>query len=188
MPPSGAGGQWLSTKAGYEWCYVPPSGKVYLYIWDKTLCYDPVARAWQDLAAEPRKKCEIWGALCYDPVNKEILHAGGDGGSADVSTWAYSIEKNEWRQLEFAAPVLQGLLLKAKDLRRQAKDLLGRAANRFAVTETAEEAQADLAKQAIELAAAAEKLAGQIDRPRSGVMKRRRAAWPSAGWRRPLTG
>ena len=30
--------------------------------------------------------------------------AGGDGGSADISTWAYSIEKNEWRKLEFGSP------------------------------------------------------------------------------------
>ena len=43
----GAGGQWLKTKTYGEYCYVPESGKVFAYMWDKTLCYDVVARSWE---------------------------------------------------------------------------------------------------------------------------------------------
>jgi len=158
----GAGGQWLETRTTYAWCYVPGNGKVYASMWDKTLCYDVVARTWQDLGAKPRDTCRVWGSMCYDPVNKELLHSGGDGGSADVSTWVYSIEKNEWRRLEFGSPKLKELSAKAKDLRWQAKALLGACCNRFAITETAAEAKADLAAKAAELAAAADKLAGEV--------------------------
>jgi hypothetical protein len=158
----GAGGQWLETRTTYEWCYVPDNGKVYLYLWDKTLCYDPAARTWQDLEAQPRTKCRLWGSMVYDPVNKEVLHAGGDGGSADVSTWAYDLAKNEWRQLVFGSPEMAALGRLSRALCWQAKALLGAAVNRFTVAETDAEAKADLAAQAGELAAAAEKLGADV--------------------------
>ena len=158
----GAGGQWLTSRVDYECCYVPDDGKVYAYLHDKTLRYDPKARTWEDLRAKPRTSCRVWGSMTYDPVNKEILHAGGDGGSADVATWAFSIEKNEWRRLEFGSPEARDLHAKAKALRWQAKALLGAACNRFAITETDAEAKADLAAQAAALAAAGEKLAPSV--------------------------
>lgn len=159
----GAGGQWLTSRVDYECCYVPDDGKVYVYLHDKTLRYDPKARTWEDLKAKPRTTCRVWGSMCYDPLNKEILHTGGDGGSADVATWAYSIARNEWRRLEFGTPEQRDLHAKAKTLRWQAKALLGAACNRFAITETNQEAKADLAAQAAELAAAAEKLAPSVN-------------------------
>lgn len=162
LPRPGCGGQWQTTKLNYEFAYVPENGKVYAYLYDKTICYDPSSRLWQDLGAKPRTSCRIWGSMCYDPVNKEILHAGGDGGSATVATWAYSIEKNEWRKLEFGSAKFKELAASAKDLRWQAKALLGACANRFAVSETAAEAKADLAARANELSAAAGKLAGAV--------------------------
>ena len=158
----GAGGQWLQTATTYDWCYVPDNGKVYLSMWDKTLCYDVAARNWQDLQAKPRDKCHVWGSMCYDPVNKEILHTGGGGGSADISTWAYSIEKNEWRKLEFGPPKSKELFTNAKDLCWQAKSLLGACANRFAVTETEQESKTDLAAKAAALAEAAGAFSGKI--------------------------
>lgn len=158
----GAGGQWLTSRVDYEHCYVPDDGKVYVYLHDKTLRYDPKARTWEDLKAKPRATCRVWGSMCYDPVNKEILHAGGDGGSAEVATWAYSIERNEWRRLEFGSPEQRDLHARARALCWQAKALLGAVCNRFAITETDEEAKADLAAQAAELAAATEKLAPSV--------------------------
>ena len=155
----GAGGQWLTSRVDCECCYVPDNGRVYLYLHDKTLCYDPVARTWEDLEAKPRASCRIWGSMCYDPVNKEIVHAGGDGGSADVGTWVYDIAKNEWRKLNFGSPEAKTLLDRAKALRWQAKALLGAVCNRFAVTGTDDEAKVDLVAKGAELAAAAEKLA-----------------------------
>ena len=109
----------------YEFAFVPDGGKVYAYVYNKTICYDPVARAWEETGAKPRTSCRIWGSMCYDPVNKEILHSGGDGGSAAIGTWVYSIASNEWRKLEFGSPQRSELTAKAKDLRWQAKALLG---------------------------------------------------------------
>lgn len=76
----GAGGQWHDGKTYGEYCYVPDGGKagwVYAYLWNKTLRYDIAEHTWKDLETTPRDKCRLWGSLCYDPVNKEILHAGG---------------------------------------------------------------------------------------------------------------
>jgi len=158
----GAGGQWLTTRTNYEWTYVPDTGKVYLYLHDRTLCYDPAARTWQDLQAKPRSACRIWGSMRYDPIHKEIVHSGGDGGSADVSTWVYGIEANEWRRLDFGSAPMKELGGRGRALRWQAKALLGACCNRFAVTETDQEAKADVAARAAELAAAAEKLAADV--------------------------
>lgn len=156
----GCGGQWQTTKLNYEFCYASGDGKVYAYLYDKTLRYDPAARSWQDLGAKPRTSCRIWGAMCYDPVNKEILHAGGDGGTAAIATWAYSLEKNEWRTLEFGSDALKDLATQARALTWQAKALLGACCNRFAVSETPAEAKADLPALAAALCADAGKLAG----------------------------
>ncbi|MDD4890882.1 MAG: kelch repeat-containing protein, partial [Phycisphaerae bacterium] len=158
----GAGGQWLVTRTNYEWCYVPDNGRVYLYVHDRTLCYDPVNRTWEDTNATPRTSCNIWGSMAYDPVNKEIFHAGGDGGSAVVGTWVYSIEKNKWRMLEFGSDKAKALGDEAKKLCWQAKALLGAAANRFAVSETKEEAKADLKAKAITLREEAKRLLAQV--------------------------
>ena len=158
----GCGGQWLTTRLNYEFAYVPENGKVYAYLYDKTICYDPVARTWQDLGAKPRTSCHIWGSMCYDPVNKEILHSGGDGSSTNICTWAYSIEKNEWRKLEFGSDKLKALAEPAKQLRWQAKALLGACCNRFAIIETEAEAKAELAAQAKALAASADKFAREV--------------------------
>jgi len=158
----GAGGQWHNGKAYGEYCYAP-DGKIYAYMHRTyTLAYDVAGRTWTDLKAQPRTKARLWGSMCYDPVNKEILHAGGGSGSAEVSTWAYSIEKNEWRQLEFGSDALKPLFAKAKALRWQAKTLVGRCASRHQIAETADEAKVDLPAEAAKLAAAASKLAAEV--------------------------
>lgn len=158
----GAGGQWHDGKTYGEYCYVAADGAIYAYMWNKTLRYDVAGRTWKDLEARPREKCPLWGSMCFDPVNKEILHAGGAGGSADVSTWVYSIEKNEWRKLEFGSEPFRKQFATAKGLRWQAKELLGRCSSRHAFAETAEEAKVDLAAEAAKLITAAEKLAADV--------------------------
>ena len=154
-----AGGQWSKAKLYGEYCYVPDVGKagtVYACMKNTTIAYDVAGRTWTDLKAKPRTKARIWGSMCYDPVNKEILHAGGGSGSAELSTWAYSIAKNEWRQLEFKPGVLQGLFDGAKKSRWQAKTLLGRCSSRHQAAETPDEAKVDLPAEAAKLAAEAE--------------------------------
>jgi hypothetical protein len=159
----GAGGQWLGTATTYDWCYVPDNGRIYVSIGSKLFAYDTKARTWEDLKTKPRAKANCWGSLCYDPVNKEILHTGGGSGSAEVSTWAYNLASNEWRQLEFGSPVQKALYAKAAALVWQAKLLVGGCANRFSVTETPAEAKADLGARAAELVSAGDKLASEIE-------------------------
>lgn len=158
----GCGGQWQVTKVNYEFAYVPDNGKVYAYLYDTTICYDPATRLWQDLKAKPRTSCRIWGAMTYDPIHKELVHSGGDGSSETVGTWVYNLEKNEWSKLDFGSPKQKELFAKSKALCWQAKALLGAAANRFAFSETATEAKVDLTVKGAELSAAAGKLAGDI--------------------------
>ncbi len=158
----GAGGQWLNSKTYGEYCYLPDDGKIYAYMWDMTLSYDVSRRTWTDLGAQPRTACRIWGSMCYDPVNKEILHAGGDGGSTEIGTWVYSIDKNQWRELEFGSNELNSLLPHGKRIQSDAKALLGRTANRYTVTETEEESKADLAALARELAHATKQFRDRI--------------------------
>jgi Galactose oxidase, central domain len=164
----GAGGQWHNGKTYGEYCYVPEggqSGKVYVYMWGKyTLCYDVAQRTWSDLKAEPRTKCRLWGAMCYDPLNKEILHAGGDCGSADLSTWAYDIAGNKWRQLELGSAQLKKLWSQSKSLRWQAKTLLGRCSSRHQVAETDAEAKIKLPGQAVKLVMSAGKLLAEVQK------------------------
>lgn len=159
-----AGGQWVETRGYHEYCYVPDTGMIYVYMHDKTLCYDPVRRTWEDLRAVPRSGCRIWGAMCYDPVNREIVHAGGDGAGDQVRTWLYSIDRNEWRVLECGWRQLKELHVRARQLCRDAEAMVGAACNRFAISETDEEAGADLAAVAGRVAQAAETLAAEAAR------------------------
>jgi hypothetical protein len=174
----GAGGQWHNAKTYGEYCYVPDvgkAGKLYVYIWKThTLCYDVAERTWTDLKAEPRVKARIWGSMAYDPVNKDIVHAGGGSGSAEVSTWAYSIEKNEWRELDFGSAALKKLHGEAKDLRWQAKALVGRCASRHQVAETEAEAKVDLTAEAKKLVEVAERLHAAVKE--AGLAARENAA------------
>lgn len=161
----GAGSQWHDGKTYGEYCYVPEGGTggtIYAYMWNKTICYDVAARTWKDLEAKPREKCRIWGSLCYDPVNREILHAGGDGGTADTSTWVYSIEKNEWRKLDFGSARIKEFQARAQALSWQAKELVGRCASRHAVAETVPESKVDLPGEGTKLAASAQTFAGEV--------------------------
>ncbi len=158
-----AGGQWAGVATNsFAWCYVPDDGKIYLCPRGMMFVYDTAKRTWGDAKTKPRGSNLVWGSMCHDPVNKEILHSGGGGGSAEVATWAYSIEKNEWRKLDCGSTKLKELFGKAKTLRWEAKTLLGRCASRHAVAETAEEAKVDIPGEAARLAAAAEKFAGEI--------------------------
>lgn len=157
----GAGGQWLKTKTYGEYCYVPDAGALYVYLWDKTLRYDVAKRTWTDLETEPRSSCRIWGSLCYDPIHQEILHAGGDGGSAEIGTWIYSIERNQWRKLSCGSAAMNQLAAQAEAVRRQAKELVGGVASRYAQAETPAESQVDLADQAKQLTAELGKLAAE---------------------------
>jgi len=144
--------------AAFQYAWVPPQKKLYVYLGDSMVTYDPPTRTWAYVKAAPRKGAGRWGSLVYDPVNNELMMVGGHGGS-DVGTWAFDLARNEWRRLACGSHALKTLHAAAKTRQWDAVTLLGLAANRFSVAETDEEAKADLSACARTLGAALKKLA-----------------------------
>lgn len=94
-----------------QFAYAPWDGCVYALVCGHTVRYDPKTRSWTDLApndspvtvAESYHDSLCWGALCADPVNREIVLFGGCRASeppASPGTWVYSTDANTWRKLE----------------------------------------------------------------------------------------
>jgi galactose oxidase-like protein len=118
--------------------------------------YDPAERAWtvttkaKDL---PKGMLDdfLWGAMCYDPVNKEVL--GGQG------RWAY--KDGKWRRLHFRHPSRDSFLPRMTRLRDHLEDLIGRCRSRYYHSETPKEAKANL----MELAGTVRKAAEEARKP-----------------------
>jgi len=98
---------------GNQAALAPWDGKLYALVCGRTLCYDPSERTWIDRKptegpaplSKSYKESLNWGALCADPVNREIVLFGGCGLPVDGAapgTWVYSPEKNTWRKLQLA--------------------------------------------------------------------------------------
>lgn len=101
------------TQLWYQYTYAPWDGKVYMLICGRMLAYDPVKRLWQENRTETGPSPEAnaaksflsWGALCADPINREILLFGGGGvitTNSSPGTWVYTTANNTWRKLELA--------------------------------------------------------------------------------------
>ena len=122
---------------------------VVVWHWGKvTAEYDPAKRTWRIVdmgkAAPPEMWDDfLWGAICYDPVNQEVL--GGQG------RWAYSTRTGRWRRLTFKNALLDPLRQKAEALRLRTKDLAGRCRSRYYHSETPEEAKAKLSELAADI-------------------------------------
>jgi len=134
-------------------------GKVVVYwtLAHQTAEYDPVARTWvlTASAAELRQDFRdgmLFGAMCYDPVNKEVL--GGQGG------WVYADGK--WRKLELGSPTVNRLRAKAESLRVRARNLAGAGRARYYVAESEEEATVKLDQSAAALRRTVAELADEV--------------------------
>jgi len=97
-----------------QFALAPWDGCVYALVCGHTVKYDPKARTWIDLAPKtspvPVEKSFhdslCWGAMCADPVHREIVLFGGCGASnppASPGTWVYSTAANTWRKLDLKA-------------------------------------------------------------------------------------
>jgi len=131
----------------HNFAYDSDRGRVVVawHLGEFTAEYDPAERTWQVI--ETAKDVPegfwddfLWGAMCYDPVNKEVL--GGRG------RWAYTARTGTWRRLSFASTVLDGPRAAAERLRLRAKDLVGAARSRYYRSETPEEAKLQLGRMA----------------------------------------
>ncbi len=87
-----------------------------------------------------------WGALSWDPVNKEVLSVGGcaveKGGTP--GTWVYKVEAKKWVKLAFGTSELKALQKKVDELRNRSWALLSHARSRFFITEDPKEAKVQL--------------------------------------------
>lgn len=137
------------TRAHNQWAFDPGSQTLYAYLFNRTIAYDVGKRVWSDLGAEAFSQggfAMVWGSLCYDPVNKEVLSVGGSSaeGGGTPGTYAYRIAGNKWEKVVCGSEALRGLGTKAELLRREAWALLSLARNRYHHAETETEAQAKL--------------------------------------------
>jgi Galactose oxidase, central domain len=93
-----------------QYALAPWDGKVYMLMAGRTLCYDPVARIWSELAVKAGpvpagrsfRTALAWGAFCADPVNRQIVLFGGqvDCKRQGPGTWVFSTEKKTWTDLK----------------------------------------------------------------------------------------
>lgn len=93
-----------------QYAFAPWDGCVYALVCGHTLRFDPRQQTWTDLAPKTApvavknefRQALCWGALCADPVNRELVLVGGCGAgleNASPGTWIYSAKDNEWRRL-----------------------------------------------------------------------------------------
>ncbi|MBL8025849.1 MAG: hypothetical protein JNL74_05530, partial [Fibrobacteres bacterium] len=103
-----------------QYAYDSDSQKIYFYMSNYTFTYNCRTRLWDTLktavhpnqlstalALQAGKNGVYWGALCYDPVNREVLYFGGGNSPAQNGhngTWVFSTETKAWRQLTGAEP------------------------------------------------------------------------------------
>ncbi|MFW6164259.1 MAG: Kelch repeat-containing protein, partial [Planctomycetota bacterium] len=152
------------SRAHFQYAYDPDAKALFAYLWNKTLRYDPAARTWTDLKVSPSPADHpgilkgghtemIWGSLCYDPVNEEILSVGGtaatEGGTP--GTWAYTVAEKRWRRLPIEAGEQHKARKQLLRLATTARALLAAHRNRFHWTQTEAEGKAKLSKRCAQL-------------------------------------
>ena len=144
------------SRAHFQYAYDPDSKALFAYLWNKTLRYDPTARTWTDLKASPSPAEHpgilegghsemIWGSLCHDPVNKEIVSCGGTAATkgGTPGTWLYSLEKGSWRRVGFPSDPLSPLRKALAGMQDRAWTHVAARRNRFFHTDSDDESIAD---------------------------------------------
>ncbi|MCX7590427.1 MAG: kelch repeat-containing protein, partial [Kiritimatiellae bacterium] len=155
------------SRAHFQWAYDTDSKKLYAYLWSRTLVYEPLKREWGDTGAEPFSKGQymVWGNMCYDPVNREILSIGGSSAErgGTPGTHVFRIAENRWEKVISGSQELRKLSREATELRRQAWALLSACRNRYFVVESAREKEARLSERASAIEASLRILLGRLD-------------------------
>lgn len=140
----------------------------------QTYEYDPKARTWQLLASAAKAPYTFWddivfGAMCYDPVNKEVL--------AGQCRWA--LRNGQWEELKFGGDLVNGLRGKAEALALGTRKLANACRARFYITETEAMARVKLDEAAAALAqnfgAFAAEIAGAAGK--AGEYEKRQLGW-----------
>ncbi|MFP4055631.1 MAG: kelch repeat-containing protein [Candidatus Brocadiia bacterium] len=95
------------TSSFYQVCWDGHNRRLLFYVASMTFAYEPRARRWsllhkRDDQAQPPALL-LWGALAYDPVNRQAILFGGGGVDAPDGrphTWALDVTTDTWRRLE----------------------------------------------------------------------------------------
>jgi Galactose oxidase, central domain len=153
-----------------QYCAESDGQGMWAIIQNTTMRYDFEKKTWEDFGAKSGPGTGTggtlkWGALCYDPVNKDLVQFGGAHGSAQLeggTTWLFSTEKKSWRKLEASSKTLDPLRADVNKLRVAAKDLAAALRNRFYKTELAANAKVDLTERAAGLAKSVSELKGKV--------------------------
>lgn len=82
--------------------YVPGMKKVLFFVGGKTFTFDPGRHVFEQLAIENSPPHVVWGALCYDAHNDEVMLFGGGAGCEEnrPGTWLFSIRNQDWYKLD----------------------------------------------------------------------------------------
>lgn len=91
----------------YQACWDDHNQRIVYYVGSMTFSYHPKLREWKLIHA-PDEKAQppallLWGSLCYDPINKQILLFGGGGVDAPDGrphTWVLDVKTDKWRRLK----------------------------------------------------------------------------------------
>ncbi|MFW6107430.1 MAG: kelch repeat-containing protein [bacterium] len=144
----------------HQYCWDSDRNKAIFLFRDNLIQYDPVERVWTDLeekgnptiarlpGVEVQKGSKLhWSALCYDPINKEVVLFGGASTiteRGDPGTRVYSIAEKTWRQVATGSEGMHKLHGQARALREKAQVLLTGVRNRYYHTERQEIAKKSL--------------------------------------------
>ncbi len=162
----------------YQWALDPQGGELYAYFQNATMKFDAAAGLWKALRVPAFSGAFIkgriynsnltMGALAWDPVNKDVVSCGGnddsDGGSP--GTWTFKPGAKKWQRVVAGSGELKALRSQAREFERKTHALVNAWRNRFYMTETDEEAKADIGKRASVLAKSFEKLIAEIRKTR----------------------
>lgn len=169
-PAKNGGSDGLLIGSGYQYnmrAYVAPDQKYYVRsrrgkrFARELYAYDAASRTWEEIKAPKPEIDGRWGALGYDPVHNELMLCGGHQ-SEGRPTWLFGLEGKTWRRLIPSDEAMVALHDTTHDLYWQATELTGRAANRFTLAETAEEAKEDLGSRAMKLSAELKALGDKV--------------------------
>ncbi|MHC4917250.1 MAG: kelch repeat-containing protein, partial [Planctomycetota bacterium] len=160
-----------------QYCVDAKGEGMWAILQNHTVRYDFGKRTWEDFGNEAGPGVGTdgtlkWGALCYDPVNKEVVQFGGAHGSAQLeggTTWLYSPAQKIWRKLESQVRPLEDLGVKVEKLRLDVKSLAAALRNRFCRSELSANARTDLRKMAAGFAAGIEALQAEVRKKEAGV-------------------
>ncbi|MCX7591524.1 MAG: hypothetical protein N2255_07845 [Kiritimatiellae bacterium] len=155
-------GKWYGMSA-----YAPEQGITYFYVNGSTFAYDAAARKWVDLAPanHPSRALGgllLWGSLCWDSINRAVVLFGGGNITSprgDPGTWMYFPASNAWVKLEFSSTALDGLREKCSAFFNRTKRLAEFLRAGYYRATLPEHRNLDVAKQILNLADEAARLA-----------------------------